>query len=53
MPAHRWLGGGRSAMVIAAAVVCAGLMAGALLLWIHYGTAVFFEMIVSGIAACV
>jgi len=29
------------------------LLTGALLLWFHYGTAVFFEMIVSGIAACV
>jgi hypothetical protein len=25
---------------------------GALALWFHYGTAVFFEMIASGIAAC-
>ena len=28
------------------------LLLGALVLWFHYGTAVFFEMIVSGIAAC-
>jgi hypothetical protein len=28
------------------------LMLGALALWFHYGTAVFFEMIASGIAAC-
>jgi hypothetical protein len=28
------------------------LMLGALVLWFHYGTAVFFEMIASGIAAC-
>ena len=25
---------------------------GALALWFHYGTAVFFEMIAAGIAAC-
>jgi len=25
---------------------------GAAALWVHYGTAVFFEMIASGIAAC-
>jgi hypothetical protein len=25
---------------------------GAVALWIHYGTAVFFEMIAAGIAAC-
>jgi hypothetical protein len=29
------------------------LMLGAtIVLWAHYGTAVFFEMIVAGIAAC-
>jgi hypothetical protein len=28
------------------------LLFGALVLWFHYGTAVFFEMIASGIAAC-
>ena len=37
----------------AALPVCAVLLAGAALLWIHYGTAVFFEMIASGIAACI
>jgi hypothetical protein len=31
----------------------AGIMlAGTLALWAHYGTAVFYEMIVAGIAAC-
>jgi hypothetical protein len=53
MPAHGWNGGGRPAVVIAVALVCTGLLAGASLLWMHYGTAVFFEMITSGIAACV
>jgi type IV secretory pathway TrbD component len=48
---HRWWGGPRSAL-IAVGVVCAVLMIGALLLWLHYGTAVFFEMIASGVAAC-
>jgi hypothetical protein len=28
------------------------LLLGALVLWAHYGTAVFFEMIASGISAC-
>ena len=28
------------------------LMAGTLALWAHYGTTVFYEMIVAGIAAC-
>jgi len=27
-------------------------MLGALVLWFHYGTAVFFEMIASGISSC-
>jgi hypothetical protein len=33
-------------------VAAALLVAGALGLWIHYGTAVFYEMIVAGIATC-
>jgi hypothetical protein len=28
------------------------LLLGALVLWFHYGTAVFFETIASGFAAC-
>jgi hypothetical protein len=28
------------------------LLLGATVLWFHYGTAVFFEMIASGISAC-
>jgi hypothetical protein len=28
------------------------LVAGTLALWAHYGTAVFFEMLAAGIAAC-
>ena len=40
----------RPLMLIAAAlgIVLAATMA----LWVHYGTAVFYEMIVAGIAAC-
>ncbi len=41
-----------SAIVIGAAVLAAMGLTGALVLWFHYGTAVFFEMIVSGISAC-
>jgi hypothetical protein len=43
---------------VAPAIVWGGLglggvlMFGALALWFHYGTAVFFEMMASGIAAC-
>jgi hypothetical protein len=37
---------------IAAGLAAAGVLAGALALWAHYGVAVFFEMIVSGLEAC-
>jgi hypothetical protein len=40
------------AMLVAGAVVGAAILLGTLVLWFHYGTAVFFEMIASGIAAC-
>ena len=33
--------------------LCGGaLLAATLVLWVHYGTAVFFETIAAGIAAC-
>ena len=41
-----------SAFAVSAAVLGAVLVLGALALWFHYGTAVFFEMIASGIGAC-
>ena len=41
-----------SAFALAAAVFGVVLVLGALALWFHYGTAVFFEMIASGIGAC-
>jgi hypothetical protein len=41
-----------SAIVIGSAVLGAIVLFGALALWFHYGTAVFFEMIASGISAC-
>jgi hypothetical protein len=53
LPAHRRFGDARSVAVAAVVVVCTILLAGAALLWFHYGTAVFFEMIASGIAACI
>ena len=34
------------------AVILVGALIGALALWVHYGAAVFFEMIAAGIAAC-
>ena len=44
----------RHRATIAAVLLAAGglVLAGALLLWAHYGTAVFFEMVAAGIAAC-
>ena len=40
------------AIVVGGAGLGAVLLIGALALWFHYGTAVFFEMIASGISAC-
>jgi len=37
---------------IAAGAAAGIVLAGALALWAHYGTAVFFEMIASGLQAC-
>jgi hypothetical protein len=40
----------RPLMIVAAG---AGLLvAGTLALWLHYGTAVFYEMILAGLALC-
>jgi hypothetical protein len=39
-------------MMVVGAALAAALFLGALGLWFHYGTAVFFEMIASGFAAC-
>jgi hypothetical protein len=40
------------AIVAAATVLVAGILLAAAVLWIHYGSAVFFEMIATGLAAC-
>ena len=40
----------RPLVLVAAAVGM--VLAGTLALWAHYGTAVFYEMILAGIAAC-
>lgn len=42
-----------SMIVVAAVVLAVALVAAAAALWAHYGSAVFFEMIKSGIAACI
>jgi hypothetical protein len=41
-----------SAIVAGGAVLGTVILLGAMALWAHYGTAVFFEMIASGISAC-
>jgi hypothetical protein len=38
--------------LVLAAAVAAIVLGGTIALWVHYGTAVFYEMIVAGIAAC-
>ena len=43
---------GLSRPLLAVATVVGILVAAAVVLWVHYGTAVFYEMIVAGIAAC-
>jgi hypothetical protein len=41
-----------TAPIVAVAVAVVVLLAGTAALWAHYGTAVFYEMIVAGLAAC-
>jgi hypothetical protein len=49
---RRPLGGVAFGIIAGSAVLVAAILLGAAVLWIHYGTAVFFEMITSGISAC-
>lgn len=42
----------RRATVLLAAAVLGAILAGTIALWAHYGTAVFFETIRAGFAAC-
>jgi hypothetical protein len=41
-----------SAIVVGGVGLGVAILVGALVLWVHYGTAVFFEMVASGISAC-
>jgi hypothetical protein len=52
VPIRRPLGGVAFGIIAGSAVLVAAILLGAAVLWIHYGTAVFFEMIASGISAC-
>jgi hypothetical protein len=38
--------------VLLVGALCGALIAATLVLWVHYGTAVFYEIIAAGIAAC-
>jgi len=38
--------------LVAAAAVAGLLLAGTVALWAHYGTTVFYEMILAGLALC-
>jgi hypothetical protein len=49
---RRPLGGVAFGIIAGSAVLGGAILLGAAVLWIHYGTAVFFEMIASGISAC-
>ncbi|HYW63441.1 MAG TPA: hypothetical protein VE865_09640 [Bradyrhizobium sp.] len=40
------------AIIVGGAVFAAAVLLAAAGLWLHYGTAVFFEMIATGLAAC-
>jgi hypothetical protein len=52
VPVRRPLSGVAFGIIVGSIVLAAAILLGASVLWIHYGTAVFFEMIASGIAAC-
>ena len=52
IPMRRPLGGVAFGIIAGSAVLGGAILLGAAVLWIHYGTAVFFEMIASGISAC-
>ena len=42
----------RRATVLLMAAMLGAILAGTITLWVHYGTAVFFETIRAGFAAC-
>jgi hypothetical protein len=52
MSPSRHSGGVRPVIAWAGAGLGGIILFGTLVLWFHYGTAVFFEMIASGVSAC-
>jgi hypothetical protein len=51
-PVLRSVHGIAPAIMLGGAGLGVAILFGALVLWFHYGTTVFFETIVSGIASC-
>jgi hypothetical protein len=52
LPPSRSVGGVGPAIAWGGAGLGSIVLLGTLALWYHYGTAVFFEMIASGVSAC-
>ena len=52
MPQSRASGGAGPVFAWGAAGLGGIVLLGTLVLWFHYGTAVFFEMVASGVSAC-
>jgi hypothetical protein len=50
--ARRSIGAVAFAIIVGSAVIGSAMLLAAAVLWIRYGTAVFFEMIATGLAAC-
>jgi hypothetical protein len=51
-PVSAAVGSPRAWLAVAGAGLGTALLLGTLALWFHYGTTVFFETIVAGIAGC-
>jgi hypothetical protein len=52
VPTRRPVSGATFGIFVGSAVLAAAILLGATALWVHYGTAIFFEMITSGFAGC-
>ena len=50
--ARRPIGAVTFAIIVGSAVIAGAMLVAAAVLWLRYGTAVFFEMIATGLAAC-
>ncbi len=52
MPPMSFTNAGLSRPLLAVALLAGLLVASALVLWVHYGTAVFFEIVRTGWVSC-